>query len=156
MENSFRYILKMNSKEFKKVFGEVAKSNGFKSAYGGWFKESAECIAVLELLKSNFGDYYQLLIKISLQGAFGRKYIPNKDLIKSSIGHITINETPEYKAILDFDEPMDDKVRNEGLEKLFQNHIVPFTDKTLLRSGIKELADKNEIILLPAVKDELA
>jgi hypothetical protein len=145
----------MHSKEFKTVFGELAKYSYFKKAFGGWYKESPECIAILELQKSNFGDYYQLLIKIFIQGAFGRTYIPSKDLIKSSMGHITTNETLEYKAIFDFDEPMDDDIRKKGLKELFQNHIIPFTDKTLSKSGIRELADKGEITLLPAVIEEL-
>ena len=145
----------MDSKEFKAVFGEVAKANDFKKAFGGWYKESPECIAILELQKSNFGDYYQLLIKIFIQGAFERTYIPSKDLIKSSMGHVTTNETSAYKAVFDFDEPMDDNIRKERLEELFKSHIVPFTNKTLIRSGIRELAEKGEIFLLPAIKEEL-
>jgi hypothetical protein len=145
----------MDSKEFKKLFGEVAKAHEFKSAFGGWYKESAECIAVLELQKSNFGDYYQLLIKVFIQGAFESMYAPNKDLIKSSMGHITANETLEYKAVLDFDEPMEDNIRKECLEKLFKNHIVPFTNRALSKAGIKELANKGEVFLLPALKEEL-
>lgn len=39
-------ILVMDSKEFRKRFGEVAKSYGFKSAFGGCYKESSECILV--------------------------------------------------------------------------------------------------------------
>jgi len=146
----------MESKEFKKLFGEVAKAKEFKSAFGCWYKESTECITVLELQKSNFGDYYQLLIKVFIQGAFENTYTPNKELLKSSMGHITANETPEYKDVLDFDEPMEDNIRKEGLEKLFKNHIVPFTDKALSKAGIKDLANKGEVFLLPAVKEELA
>ncbi|MFC7526756.1 DUF4304 domain-containing protein [Parapedobacter sp. GCM10030251] len=145
----------MDSKEFKKRFSELAKANEFKSAFGGWYKESSECIAVLELQKSNFGDYYQLLIKIFIQGAFERTYAPDKDLIKSSMGHITANETPEYKAVLDFDESMEDNIRIERLKKLFNSHILPFTNRALSKAGIKELADKGEVFLLPAVKEEL-
>jgi len=58
----------MDNKEFKKVFGDIAKVNGFDRAFGGWFKESSECILVLELQKSNYGDYYYLNIKIFCPG----------------------------------------------------------------------------------------
>jgi hypothetical protein len=75
--------------------------------------------------------------------------------MKSSMGHVNSNETKEYKNILDFDELMDDNVRIDGLKELFRKHIVPFTDKTLSTSGIKELEAKGEIYLLPAVKEEL-
>lgn len=144
----------MNSKEFKKLFGEVAKLNGFKSTFGGWFKDSAESVIVLELQKSSFSNSNYLNIKVFIQGAFERTYSPSKDLIKSSMGHIT-NQLRD-KEILDLDEPMDDEKRKVDLVRLFSDLIVPFTDKALSKSGIKELADKGEITLLPAVKEELA
>lgn len=144
----------MDSKEFKKVFGEVAKSNGFESAFGGWFKDSAESIVVLELQKSSFANSSYLNVKVFIQGAFDRTYTPNKDLIKSSMGHIT-NQIRD-KEILNFDEPMDDEKRKEKLEQLFGEFIVPFADKALSKSGIRELAEKRVITLLPAVKEELA
>lgn len=144
----------MDSKEFKKLFGEVAKANGFESAFGGWFKDSAESIVVLELQKSSFANSNYLNVKVFIQGAFDRTYTPNKDLIKSSMGHIT-NQIRD-KEILDFDEPMDDEKRKEKLEQLFSKFIVPFSDKALSKSGIRELAEKGEITLLPAVKEELA
>jgi hypothetical protein len=145
----------MNSKEFKIIFGEVAKTNGFEKSFGGWFKEGAECIIVLDLQKSNFGDSYELNIKIYVQGAFGSRYVRNKDLVKKDTGDIFRRQPPEYKDIFDFDEPMDDESRKGKLEKLFSGFIVPFTDKALSKSGIKELADKGEVTLLPAVLKEL-
>lgn len=65
----------MDSKEFKSIFDEVAKRSSFEKAFGGWFRESSECIAVLDLQKSNFGDYYELNIKIFIQGVFGNTYV---------------------------------------------------------------------------------
>jgi hypothetical protein len=146
----------MDSKEFKTVFGEVAKAHDFKKAFSGWYKESPECLSILELQKSNFGNYYQLNIKIFIQGVFEKTYLPSKDLIKSSMGHVNSSETKEYKNVFDFDEPMDDSIREERLKELFEKHIVPFTNKTLSKSGVKELAEKGEIFLLPAIKEELA
>lgn len=146
----------MNSKEFKIVFGNTAKEYDFKKAFGGWYKESPECIAVLELQKSNFGDYYLLNIKVFIQGLFGKNYYLTKDLIKSPIGDITINETQKYRDVFDFDESMiDDVKRREKLEKLFKNHIVPFVNKTLTKNGIIELVRSGRLLLLPAVKKEL-
>jgi hypothetical protein len=144
----------MTSKEFKNIFDEVAKANGFSKAFGGWYKETLECIAILELQKSNFGDYYLLNIKIFIQGVFDRTYFPNKELIKSSLGHINSNETKEYMDVFEFDEPMNDSTRKERLEKLFICHIVPFTNKTLTREGIQELIEQGKVSLLPAVKEE--
>ena len=145
----------MDSKEFKKIFGEVAKSNGFERAFGGWFKDGAESIVVLDLQKSNFGDYYEMNVKIYVQGMFGNSYSKSKNLVKRDIGNIFRRQPYEYRSVFDFDEPMNDEERNADLIKLFSDFIVPFTDKALLKSGIKELAEKGEITLLPAVREEL-
>lgn len=145
----------MDSKEFKKLFDTIARTNSFEKVFSGWFKESSECIVVLNLQKSNYGDYYDLNIKVFVQGMFGNKYVKSKDLVKKHIGDIFMRQPNKYKDVLNFDTPMDDEKRKEKLEQLFNEFIVPFTDNTLSKSGIKELADKGEIYILPAVKEEL-
>ncbi len=146
----------MDSKEFKNIFGDVAKEHNFKKAFSGWYKENPECLSILELQKSNFGNYYQLNIKIFIQGVFEKTYLPTKYLIKSSMGHVNSSETNDYKNVFDFDESMDDNLRIEQLKELFRNHIIPFTNKASSKAGIRELADKGDIFLLPAIKEELA
>jgi len=74
----------MDNKEFKVLFGIIAKENSFERAFGGWFKESPECIAVLDLQKSNYGNYYQLMFKVYVQGMFGNVYIKSKTLLKNT------------------------------------------------------------------------
>lgn len=145
----------MDSKEFKTVFSNIAKVYGFEKAFGGWFKESTECIVVLDLQKSNFGDYFEMNIKIFIQGAFGNHYVRSKDLVKKDIGNVFTRQPKEFRDILDFDEPMEDESRKGRLEKLFSEFIVPFTDKALSKSGIKELAEKGIVFLLPAVEEQL-
>lgn len=144
----------MNNKEFKNIFDEVAKTHDFKKAFSGWYKESQECIAILELQKSSYKDSYYLNIKIFIQGVFERVYLPNKDLIKSPIGHIT--DQIRDKEILDFTNSMNDDERKEHLIDLFEKYIVPFTNKTLSKSSIKELEKNGQIILLPAIKQQLS
>ncbi|SIP96023.1 protein of unknown function [Chryseobacterium sp. RU37D] len=156
MEKDFRNLLIiMDSKEFKVIFGEIAKSYGFIKAFSGWYKKNAESIAILELQKSNFGDYYQLNIKVFVQKVFNRTYEPNKDLIKSSLGHVNSSETKPYSRILNFDDHMEDNIRIELVNELFNNHIVPFINKTSSISGILNLEEAGEIFLLPAIKEEL-
>lgn len=146
----------MDSKEFKNIFDEIAKSNGFEKAFGGWFRESPECIIVLDLQKSNFGDYYELNIKVFVQGMFGNTYVKGKDLVKKHTGDIFTRQPNNYKNVFDFDTSMDDDKRKQGIEELFSEFIKPFTDKALSRQGLKELEVQEKIFLLPAVKEELA
>ncbi|MGG5578835.1 DUF4304 domain-containing protein [Myroides sp. C15-4] len=144
----------MNSKEFKKTFSKTAQDHGFEDVFGAWFKVSTESIVVLELQKSNFGDYYEMNIKVYIQGIFGTSYSKSKELVRDT-GDIFIRQPAEYKSVFDFDELMEDEKRKGKLEQLFSEFIIPFTGKALSKSGIKELAEKGEITLLPAVKDEL-
>ena len=142
----------MDSKEFKGTFDEVAKRNNFEKAFGGWFIESSECIAVLDLQKSNFGDYYEMNIKIFVQGMFGNNYIKSKDLVKKHTGDIFTRQPNNYKDVFDFDTSMDDDKRTRKLEELFSEFIKPLIDKALSRQGLKELEAQEKIFLLPAVK----
>jgi hypothetical protein len=144
----------MDSTEFKNMFGDAAKAYGFAKASGGWFKESTECLGILELQKSNFGNYYQLNIKIFIQGAFGNnRYMPNKALIVSSMGHIT--KQVRGNELFDFDASIADAMRKNLIDKLFKDLIVPFVDVALSRSGVRLLAEKGAIVLPPAVKKEV-
>jgi hypothetical protein len=145
----------MESKDIKKIFNEFAQSVNFQKAFGGWLKEGAESIIVLDLQKSNYGDYFELNIKIYVQGLFGKKYVINKELVKKDTGDIFIRQPNEYKEVFDFDKQIDDDLRKGKLEELFKKFIVPFTEKALTIKGIKELAQKEEIFLLPAVKEEI-
>jgi Domain of unknown function (DUF4304) len=146
----------MDSKEFKNLFSEIAKTNGFEKSFGGWFIESSESIIVLDLQKSNFGDYYELNIKIYVQGMFGNNYTKNKDLVKKDTGDIFRRHPQEYKNVFDFDVSMVSDERKKKLMQLFSGFIKPFTEKALSRQGLKELEAQGEISLLPAVKKELA
>jgi len=145
----------MNSKEFKNVFNDLAKSYDFEKAYSGWFKESPECIVVLDLQKSNFSNSYYLNIKIFVQGMLGNAYVKNKFLVKSDVGDIFIRQPDEYASVFDFNNAMEYDIRVEQLHLLFSEFIIPFINKALSKFGIKELAEKDEIFLLPAVKEQL-
>jgi hypothetical protein len=86
---------------------------------------------------------------------FGNTYVKGKDLVKKYTGDIFIRQPNNYKDILDFDTSIDDLMREQKLESLFNEFLVPFTHKALTRVGIKELATEQKIFLLPAVKEQL-
>lgn len=145
----------MESSELKKMFDEIAKENGFEKAYEGWFKEFPQVIQVLDLQKSNYGNLYYLNIKLFIQGAFGSKYIKSKQLVKSDTGDIFLRQPNNYSDLLNLDAPLDDAKRKEGLKKMFEDFIAPFSEKANTKEGIKELHRKDNLFILPAVKEEL-
>lgn len=144
----------METKQFKDIFNLIAQENGFEYIFGGWFKESEECIVVLELQKSNYGNYCDLNVKTYIHGVFGVQYKKNKDLVKKDVGDLFTRQPNEFNDVFDLDNSLDVIQRAKRLRNLFSEFIVPETSKTLTRSGIKELAAKGEYIL-PAIKKEL-
>ena len=69
--------------EFKQLFSEVAVAHQFVRDHGGWFRESPECIVVLNLQRSNFGRYFELNVKVFVRGLFGESRARAKDMVKS-------------------------------------------------------------------------
>lgn len=144
----------MDNISFKKLFNFIAKGNKFESSSGGWFKESNECIAALYLQKSRFGNYYDLNIKVFIQGSFGFIYNKNKEL-KYATSEILGRQPEEYKNAMDLECSMSDEMRKQMLEKLFIEFVVPFVDKMLSRKKIMQLNENKELFLLESVKREL-
>lgn len=144
----------MENKDFKKSFNEIAKKHGFESAFGGWFKESDECIAAIYLQKSNYGNYYELNIKIFIQGMFGEYYKKSKSL-KNAVSDILGRQPEEYKDTFDLESSIECSARKNKLEKLFNDFLVPFVNTMLTREGIKKCALADKDFLPPAVNKEL-
>ncbi len=145
----------METNEFKKMFGEIAKENGFERAFEGWFKEAPEVIHALDLQKSNYGKYYYLNIKLYIHGVFENRYIKSKKLVKTDVGNVDERMPNNYSHLLNLDIPLENDVRMDGLRKMFANFVVPFCNKTSTRQGIIELNQKDELFIFPAVKKEL-
>ena len=145
----------METKEFKAVFDTIARKSGFEKKYDGWFKESEECIIVLELQRSNFSRYYYLNIKCFIQGMFGNIYTKNKDLVKRGMGNVFTRQPNDYINVFDLEFSMTEEYRKSELERLFSEYVVPLTDRSLSRAGLKELEKQKELYILPAVMEQL-
>ncbi len=142
----------MESRDFKQMFSDVAKDNGFEKAFEGWFKESDEIIHVLDLQKSNFGKFYYLNIKLFIQGIFGNVYEKSKKLVKTDVGNIFLRQPENYSCFLNLEEPLTDEDRKKGLQDLFNNFIVPLSINSSTKNGIRELHKKGALFVLPAAK----
>jgi hypothetical protein len=144
----------METKDFRKLFKNLAKKNGFESDFSGWFKQSEECIFTMQLIRSYFGKYYMIDLKIYVQGTFGNNYVKDKSLLRD-VGDFSTRTPKQFDAALDLEQQMENEERIQKLESLFQDFVVPFSEKALTIHGINELIEKRELYLLPAVKEEL-
>jgi hypothetical protein len=145
----------MENKIFQKLFSQIAQKYEFETAFGGWYKESNECLFVFDLMKSGFENYYQINIKIYINGVFKDRYIISKFYIKNAIGNINRGEPKEYEKALSLENELTDNEREKSLNEFFRDFLVPFAEKALRREGIKELEHAGEISIMPAVKTEL-
>ncbi|RAW00576.1 DUF4304 domain-containing protein [Pseudochryseolinea flava] len=145
----------MTKDDFKTQFNQSAKMVGFERAFGGWFKESPECIVVLDLQKSNFADRFELNIKIYVQRMFAMHYSINKDLVKKDVGDLFRRQPATYDDIFSFEKSIDRTSRVEKLNEFFKEFVAPFTNEALSIAGIRKLAAIREIALLAAVEKEL-
>jgi len=144
----------MNTKEFKTLLSKVAKGHGFEFLYGGWFREFPECLIVLDVQKSNFGNYCYVNVRIFVQGTFGRAYARHKDLVKSG-GDVFRRTPPEFDEALNFDSNFNLEEREQILKKIFQTFLEPFVEDAATRAGLFRLETAKKVFLLPAMKAEL-
>lgn len=152
--NSFRNLLIMETKEFKTMFGKIAKSNGFKFLYGGWYKESNDSMVIIYLLRSYYSKFYYFRFKINMRGVFGRHSISKVD-IQSDVANIRVSIPDEYRDVLDLETSLNGNTRKAMLEKLFETYVIPLTDKVLTLEGIEELINKGQLWADTVIKEEL-
>jgi hypothetical protein len=145
----------MTNNDLKKTFGEIANLYGFKFIFNGWIKESDFSILVLDLQKSKNTDYFDLNIKIYLQGIFEKKYKVNKEIVKNDTGDIFRRQPQEYKSLFWVNENSKISEKKEEILLFFKNFLSPFANKSLDKNGIIQLSTNGDIFLLPAVKEFL-
>lgn len=145
----------MEKVSLKKILKEIAARYNFCFSSGFYYKKSNECIVVLELQKSNYGNCFQVNIKVFIQGLFDKEYLINKDLIYKNVPDLFLGIPKEYENLFDLEYNDEQDGREVGLEKLFESYINPLFEKLLTKEGIRLLFVDGEFFILPAVKRAL-
>lgn len=145
----------MNNTQLKNAINGNATSHGFENKSGVWVKQSEDSIVIIELQKSNFGNQYDIIIKIFLKSILGLSNDSLLKFLKKHTGHIFKRQPPEYNELLDINNGLEDKERLDKLTFFFNDFVAMISNNALSISGIKNLAKRGEIFLLPAIKKEL-
>ena len=111
---------------------------------------------ILDLQESNFGSYFALIMKVFIQGLFGRRYVQSKDLLKKDTGDVFLRPPERYASVLDLGQPMSGAQRHAVLDALFREFLNPTAADALSRSGLRSLDSRGLVYLLPAVRQELS
>jgi hypothetical protein len=144
----------MVAKEFRALFGEVARAHGFIEVQGGWYRELPAALFGLQLQKSNFGAYFELNLKLFLGRALPKEAAALKTLTKMS-GDIFRRQPTECRGAFDLDNDIGLDERRRLLEAMFRGVIQRIADGAGSPSGILALRDRGELFVLPAIETKL-
>jgi uncharacterized protein DUF4304 len=145
----------MDTKEFKTLFTEVAKAHGFHAAHGGWYRELPAALFVLGLQKSNFGNYYELNLKLFLSRSAPSDPATFKKLIKNQNGDIFRRQPEEFRTTFDLDGPLDAAERRAALDEMFAALVDRIASAATSSAGLLGLRDQGVLFVLPMIEARL-
>jgi len=145
----------MEAREFKSLFAEVAKAHDFLAASGGWYRELPVALFVLELQKSNFGNYYELNLKLFLDRTVPKDPKVFRRLIKSQSGDVFRRQPEEFRAVFDLDSTLDTPRRRAALELMFGALVERIATAATDSAGILRLREQGVLYLQPAIEERL-
>ena len=76
-------------------------------------------------------------------------------LLKRDMGDVYNRPPNSYLPIFDLEEELTDESRLVLLDACFNDFIIPYSEKNLSVSSIRECAASEVLLLLPAVRDEI-
>lgn len=142
----------MENRDFKSLFGSVAKAHGFAAANGVWYRETAVALLVLHLQKSNYGNYFDLNIKLFLGCTRSTSPVAFKSLVKSHSGDVFRRQPPAYRDVFDLDTEVSAVDRSESLDRMFTELVDRIAAACSTSEGLLRLRDEGVLFLLPGVE----
>ena len=137
----------MDKTKFIKVFDEIFKTNGFKKKGNNWFADGTELKKLVNLQRSNFGNYYYV--------NFGFLINCVEDDLLTHVGYRLTSADKEEKqridSLLNLDSSIDDEQRISELRFHLAtdviNRLQKINTEAELLSEIKKLPHLNTIPL---------
>jgi hypothetical protein len=145
----------MDTREFKSLFAEVAKAHGFHAAHGGWYQELPAALFVLNLQKSNFGNYYELNLKFFLSRKSPDDSAALKKLIKNQSGDIFRRQPEDFRIAFDLDAQLSVAERRAALDEMFCSLVDRMISAATDSAGILRLRDQGVLFVLPMIEARL-
>src|SRR5687768_13055135 len=102
----------MQAREFRKLFGELARRNGFSQANSAWVRVTPETIVAIDLQRSSHSRHYYLNFRVWVQGLWSRSCSVGEKLLRDT-GDIFRQEPPEFSQAFDLESSLDPIVRRQ-------------------------------------------
>ena len=129
----------MESKQFKKWFSEVAKSNGFEKRSGNWLQNAGELTWVVNLQKSNFSNTYYVNFGFIINSVpLGQM----RTHIEYRLSSTDPEERRKIEELLDLDSPLDDNSRESALRIRLSHGVYGQLKKTITEGGLLSVLKK--------------
>lgn len=145
----------MNTREFKALFGDVAKAHGFAAAHGGWYQRLPAIVLILDLQRSNFGKYFELNLKFFVDGVSSQEAQVSKQRIKRESGDVFVRPPKGYRQAFDLESALTPTERKAAVESMFSNYIAKIAAECISPVGLLRLRDAGVVFLLPGVEAKL-
>jgi hypothetical protein len=124
----------METKEFRKLLGELAEQSGFSPANSAWLRVTPETIVAVDLQRSAYSQRYYLNFRVWVQGFWNRSCSVSDELLRDT-GDIFRREPPEFSDVFDLENSIDPSARKLRREELFWALINPISDAFATREG---------------------
>lgn len=145
----------MDNKVFKRFFGEIAESHGFKSLRRGWFQEVSAALIILELQKSNYGNYYEMNLSLYLELPAVGSLAELASFVARNPPDVFRRQPTESSAAFDLDAGIDPLERERQLRQVFTDTVDEIVRGMSSPAGILNLRDAKLIFLRPDVEARL-
>ena len=129
----------MNGKQFKKWFGDVAKSNGFEKSSGNWLQNVGELTKLVNLQKSNFANKEYVNFGFIING------VPSGQLLMHIGYRLSSPDSEERRKVeelLDLDSSIDDSARKSALAVRLSHDVFGQLQKTNTEADLLSVLKK--------------
>lgn len=112
-------------------------------------------LLVLELQKSNFGNYFELNLKLFLGCAAPNDPAEFKKLVKNLSGDIFRRQPEECRSAFDLDALVGLAERRESIDRMFSELVDRMASAADSPAGILRLRDEGMLYVLPMIEARL-
>jgi hypothetical protein len=109
----------------------------------------------INLQKSNFGNYFELNLKLFLGKGLPGTAAESKKLVKSLSGDIFRRQPEEYREVFDLDAAVTLADRRDRLDKMFTELVDRIASAAASPFGLLRLRDQGVVYLLPMAEARL-
>jgi len=135
----------INSRELKKVLNNELSQYGFHRKGSTWLLKKKEVIVLVNLQKSNYGEYYYINIGFLLRHIDDIQN-PRVEFchLQGRADGISENDTSLVSSLLDLESSLDDENRINLFSLFIREKIIPLVLSGVTIQGLREIVKNHK------------